>query len=466
MGDDDTLGFVGCSAAADCSSPCGAPHGNPCHRILDAVGVMRRDGDAARLRMCLGPRMRGLGVASFAEYADLIVADSDTSRREREWLTGEFSTGETYFLRDLGLFQLLGARIVPELLAKATAGDSLRILSAGCSSGEEAYSLAILVDELAPAIGGRDVRIIGTDINSGAIARAQAGIYGQWSFRGLDAARVERYFKPCRGGRQVVDSLRAMVDFEHHDLLRDDLPAPGAFDLILCRNVFIYLSSPSVKHIVAKLAAGLTPGGCLIAGHGELLGVEPPGLEPLACPEALLYCRPPVGRQCVQEAAAVVPAHPRRVAPRAPRATCAKPQRAAGDARELLAQAWREADRGRVATARDLCERLLRLAPFEPQLYYLLAQIAHERGVIDEARQLLHKVLYLDPRFIAAYLELADLCAHQGDLEGARRMRECACRELARMPADAELSAPAGTTAGTLLQGLLGRMANGTSSND
>lgn len=463
MSEIDHVGFCPDSKAADNRNSQGFEDDGLCRRIFDAAGLVSRRGDDARLRICLAPRLHALGIASLLDYANIIFSGGDAGRREREWLFGEFTTGETYFMRDRGLFELLAERIVPELLARGPARRPLRVWSAGCASGEEAYSIAILFDELALHTGRRDVRIVGTDISSDAMARACDGVYGKWSFRSLDAARVERYFRSCRAGLQVAEHLRAMVAFERRDLMYDALPEPGEFDLILCRNVFIYLSPIAIERIVEKLAAGLAPGGYLIPGHAELLGAPPRGLELLAFPEALLYHRRHIAATSSHETAVPVTPPPLQDMARAPRRQPATGPSAATaeDPVKLLAKAWRDADRGAIESARVVCNRALQLAPFDPKAYYLLAQLAQERGAVDEARRLLRKVLYLDPQCVAAHLELAELTDQLGDTQGARRNRAHARRELARMPPDTVLGVPADTMAGTLLRGLSGEARDG-----
>ncbi|MBD5804941.1 Chemotaxis protein methyltransferase Cher2 [Azoarcus sp. Aa7] len=446
---------------------------DPCQRILDAIGLRRRAGDEAKLCGWLRPRLRELGLSSIDAYADLLAAGGAPGRHERELLMEHFSTGETYFFRDQGLFGLLAARILPEIVARRSAQRSLRLWSAGCASGEEAYTLAMVIDEMSPALAGWDVRILGTDINGDAIARASGGTYGQWSFRVLDEARTARYFRKCGREWQIDERLRAMVEFERRDLLQDETGGgsadAGGFDLILCRNVFIYLTPPAVTHIAGKLVGALSEGGYFVPGHGELLGCVPSGLEALTWPDATLYRRPAT-ESAVRPAPAVpacapsAPSVPPRTAPPAtsaaglsPRQRDSAPRPAAGPEAapdEVLARAWRDADRGAAQAARAACERVIAVSPLDPRPYFLLAQLAEERGAIDEARTLLRKVLYLDPGFVVAHLELADLCVRTGDARRARQMRAQALRELEKMPSETPLPVPPHTTAGTLLQSL------------
>lgn len=434
---------------------------DPCARILDAVGLRRQEGDELKLRRWLEPRLRALRLPSLCAYAQLIASREPLGQQERERLMGHFSTGETYFLRDRDLYALLARRILPELVERRKTQRTLRLWSAGCASGEEAYSLAMLLDEMSGPLAGWDVRILGTDISGEAIEGARSGIYGQWSFRGFDAVRKARYFRQCAGGWQVAERLRAMVEFARCDLLHDELPGlageRAGFDLVLCRNVFIYLSPQAVARIVARLTGRLCEEGYLVPGHGELIGCPTPALQVCSYPEATLYRKSRAGARAVPDGATtelhadatgrtspVVSARPRMMAavaplsPARPRADAAAASHGAdalsSDPALLLEQAWRDADRGAVEAARAACHRMLAAAPLDPRPYYLLAQLAQEAGAIEEARGLLRKVLYLDPGNTAASLELAELHAQAGDAEGALRMRERVLRELSKAP--------------------------------
>ncbi|TAN58870.1 MAG: chemotaxis protein CheR, partial [Rhodospirillales bacterium] len=177
-------------------------------------------------------------------------------------------SGETYFFRDQGQIDLLRLRLLPELIRRRQDTKQLSLWSAGCASGEEAYSLAMLVDMLLPERDGWDIKILGNDIDQTALAKARRGLYGQWSFRMVPPALHQRYFQQ-RGDRWVLDErIRRMVSFRALDLIEG--PYPGGdlrdMDLILCRNVFIYFNPGAVKGVADKLSATLSEGGYLLTG--------------------------------------------------------------------------------------------------------------------------------------------------------------------------------------------------------
>ncbi|MBE0623235.1 MAG: chemotaxis protein CheR, partial [Burkholderiales bacterium] len=247
--------------------------------VRQATGLRVRESDRERLLQWAGERAHGLGgggVGGAEAYCRMLTEDGDIAQHERELLSAQFTTGESYFFRDLGQIDLLASKLLPELIARRAGERKLRLWSAGCAAGQEAYTLAMLVHELSPRLAGWDVRILGSDIDGAALEQARRGVFGSWSFRALDETRRQRYFHASGDQWKIDPLLRAMVSFRHADLLRDRFPdaATGLehIDLILCRNVFIYLDAEAVSRITAQFAATLDEGGYLITGHSELFG--------------------------------------------------------------------------------------------------------------------------------------------------------------------------------------------------
>lgn len=437
--------------------------------VRRTVGLRVREQDIDALTRWTEERVRTLALPGIEQYGALLVEDSETGHREREMLTVQFTTGESYFFRDAGQFDLLAAKILPELIERRTNERRLRIWSAGCAAGEEAYSLAMLVDELAPRLVGWDVLILGTDINTDALEKARRGEYRDWSFRTLDDKRKQRYFQR-RGDQWRIDPrLRERVTFRSGDLLRDDFPDARAglndFDLILCRNVFIYLDTQAVARITAKFSATLADGGYLVTGHSELFGhdIAPLRVRLFAQSAVFQKTAQPAGEMGLGEAlakvqvpalAALLPAL--RIERQAPRVEhraipALSPAVPAEDVDRLMQAAWRDADRGMPDAAMEDCRRAIAISGFDPRPYFLLAQLAQERGDLMEAKTLLTKVIYLDPSSIAAYLELGALHAQAGEDQRARRMYETARTALSKLPAQAEVPPYSESTAADLL---------------
>lgn len=179
------------------------------------------------------------------------------------------ATNETSFFRDRAPFETLRGTVLPRLAAARGGSRRLRVWSAACSSGQEPYSLAMLLDDMAPAFARWQVSILATDMSSAAIARAEAGLYSQFEVqRGLPIRHLLRHFTQEEAGWRISADLRAAVEFRRLNLL-DDLRRLGRFDLILCRNLLIYLDAPTKADVMARLAAALAPDGRLCLGAAE-----------------------------------------------------------------------------------------------------------------------------------------------------------------------------------------------------
>jgi chemotaxis protein methyltransferase CheR len=177
------------------------------------------------------------------------------------------STNETYFFREGSHFTALERVVLPELFR---AGRTVRIWSAGCSTGEEPYSLRIIADRAAEACGAPRVEIVGTDISTTVITRARAGVYHDRALKLVPAELLRQSFRPAGdGGYQVRDELRARVEFKVHNLFTD--PPPGErIDVIFCRNVMIYFDKVTQEKLVDGIfARAISPAGYLFIGHAE-----------------------------------------------------------------------------------------------------------------------------------------------------------------------------------------------------
>ena len=176
-------------------------------------------------------------------YFEFLVSDAGESAQGWKDLIPILTNGETYFFRDRGVFSLLRNTILPELIERNRARRSLRIWCAGCSTGEEPFSIALLLDLLLPDSKSWDIAILGTDINEEALAKAAQGIYSTWSFRLMDDDLRDSYFKYEADGWKIADSLKKMVSFQYGNILEAGRVSLGGrvgdFDLLICRNVFI-----------------------------------------------------------------------------------------------------------------------------------------------------------------------------------------------------------------------------------
>lgn len=361
-------------------------------------------------------------------------------------------SGETHFFRDRGQFDLLRLRLLPELIERRGAARTLRLWSAGCSSGEEAYSLAMLVDALLRRREEWDVLILASDIDEAALAKAARGRYGPWSFRTAPKELRQCYFRRRGDEWELDDRIRTMVSLRRLDLVRDSFPGGDLrdMDLILCRNVFIYFDAATVAAVAAKLADSLCEGGYLMTAHTELSGYHLPQLQSRLFAESVVHQR--VVAVAARPVMPTVSSSPRPALPAAA-PTQPTPVAPLADAAQLLAQARQLADRGDYGGAAAGCRGALAADPLAAGPHFLLAQLAQLGGDFDGAERLLEKTLYLDPASIAAYLELAALCERAGNAARADTLRRTALALVRALPDDAPVE-PYGAAAAEMARWL------------
>jgi chemotaxis protein methyltransferase CheR len=228
------------------------------------------------VRNRLEPIIRQRNLTGFDDLARRLATPDLTLRRE---VVEAITTHETAFFRDGHPFETFRTRLLPRFVEEALRrGGPVRIWSAACSTGQEAYSLAMILREWKPAPAQRapSFMLVATDISPAALARAGAGEYAAWeTARGLTETQLRTHFEPCAGGHRVVPEVRKLVQFRIHNLLDPVAPPPGLFDLISCRNVLIYFDEPTRVRVVRRFHEVLSPGGVLLLGAAEnLLGSE------------------------------------------------------------------------------------------------------------------------------------------------------------------------------------------------
>ena len=396
--------------------------------------------------------MAKAGVPDADEYLDRLRAGNLAI----DDLIPELTVAETYLFRDRPHFAFVEREIVPEVLARRGPDHTLRVWSAGCATGEEAYSLAILFEEM--GLGER-VFILATDISLSSLAHARAGAYGARSFRD-PGHPADRYFR--KAGRRFVVSARLgrRVSFEYLNLAMDRYPSfatnTWGFDLILCRNVLIYFDAATTEAAGRRLAGCLAAGGWLITGPSD-----PPLttdlLEPVVVPEGVFYrrpvrprCRPgdialaidrPFEGGARRADSAAMPllslppdaADPifeaRAVTARQPRAqTSERPRGGDADAEAHAREIRRLADRGDVAAARATAERAIAIHPLCAELHFLHGVLLMDLRRYREATQSMRRVVYLEPRSPVPHLVLGAILRRLGNTKDAARAFETAER--------------------------------------
>ncbi len=238
--------------------------------VSEATGISLSDAKRDLVYSRLSKRLRALAIDSFDGYCDFLEDEAG----EFEHFVNAITTNLTAFFREPHHFDYLAATILPELLERNRASRRLRIWSAGCSTGEEPYSIAITVRRVLPELANWDVRILATDLDSNCLARAAAGIYEEARVAGIDRHTLGRWFRRGRGEHEgkvrVQPELAQMIAFRHLNLMQA-WPMRGLFDVIFCRNVVIYFDKPTQAALFARYADQITDGGHLFLGHSETL---------------------------------------------------------------------------------------------------------------------------------------------------------------------------------------------------
>ncbi|HUW27272.1 MAG TPA: CheR family methyltransferase [Sulfuriferula sp.] len=404
------------------------------------------------------------------------------TRSQIEILASHLTVGETYFFREKRSFEALEQHILPALLhAREHSERRLRIWSAGCSTGEEAYSIAMLLDRLIPDYEKLNVTILATDINPAFLGKAAAGMYGEWSFRDTPAWIRARHFKHGKNARfEIQPRIRKRVTFSYLNLADDVYPSltnnTNAMDVIFCRNVLMYFTAAQAKQVIKNLHRSLVDGGWLIVSpvetstslfsaftavsfsgavlYRKLANSESPpvvSIYPAAVPSLLPETLLP---EClVGDAILSIPLH------KAP-LNLDRPAEQPGEASLVVVNdnaapsrmARTCANQGKLTEAAEWCEQAIAADKLNPAHPYLLATIRQEQGQYDLAVQSLMRALYLDPDFVLAHFGLGNLRLAQGRRREAERHFRNALALLHRHPRDEPLAESDGLSAGRLVE--------------
>ncbi|MHB8069572.1 MAG: CheR family methyltransferase [Desulfobaccales bacterium] len=435
----------------------------------------------------LAAAARDLGCTSAAECARLLLA-APLTREQIEILASHLTVGETYFFREKPSLAILENRILPELIRdRRNQGRRLRIWSAGCSSGEEAYTIAILLQRLIADLDNWQIHLLATDIDAQALKKAVQGLYGKWSFRDMPPEILERYFIKRERQWEIQPRLRSLVKFEYLNLAQDPYPSlvtqTNAMDLILCRNVLMYFSPKQARQVLENFGRALVEGGWLITGLTETSALRFSPLAIVNFPGATVYRKDAeisrkvkAGAACPTLPPALHPAGGNAARPGFPAqqpwplpspswtppaaaaaptpapeaAAAATPVQPAAPVEEMIRSARHCADQGDLAAALSWCDQAVAADRLNPAWHYLRAAILQEQEAVAEAILSLRKALYLDQDFVMGHFALGNLALRQADNRAARKHFHNVLALLEGYPPEEPLPAAEGITAGRL----------------
>ena len=443
------------------------------------------------------------------------LTSSPLTKSQIETLASHLTVGETYFFRDKNIFNALEMHILPKLIhARRKTGKRLRLWSAGCATGEEPYSLAILLSKMIPDLSDWNITILATDINPRFLKKASDGVYTKWSFRGTPEWVKDRYFRKTKDGHYRIDPMiRKMVSFSYLNLMDNCYPSmtnnTNAMNVIFCRNVLMYFSPEYTRQIVNRMYRSHVEGGWMVVSPGEISHQYYSQFNTVHLNEAILYRKD--GRQAPSEknfkvkprfpiqetlldnqryfqqeilfpeqtdtADEIMPKPPE--APPEPRKSQEPGQpsyrqalklferghytevaeslhkllsrdQSDADAMTLLARTY--ANKGDLGKAAEWCEKAISTDKLNPSFHYLLSTIMVELGRVEKAVAALKNVLYLDDNFVPAYFALGNINRQLGKLKESGKNFDNAISILDGMQTEEIVPGSEGITAGRLME--------------
>jgi len=453
--------------------------------IARTMGLQTKDERLSELAQKVESLSRDFGYED-PEACMLWLMSAPLSREQADILSRALTIGETYFFRDPRSFQALEKHILPEIIRnRRTGGKCLRIWSAGCSTGEEPYSIAILLSRILPDPESWNIMLLATDINPAALEKGRQGVYGNWSFRDAPPWLMD-YFRKRKDGRfEIIPRIRKMVRFNYLNLAEDSYPSllnsTNAIDIIFCRNVMLYFAPTLIEKVTVKFHNALQDGGWLFVSpteascrtfdgfscqrfpgafayrkgdwNGENRELWPYATDLPAWPAAVLTAGTP--RQILHELPVALPPLPAVPVPAADTLAESRDaaeksssrdryleaialydegsyEAAAVKVREFLAAREDNADAlellaksyanlGKLAEARQCCEDAINADKLRAHNHYLLSIILEEQGELDEAAAALKRALYIDQDFVLAHFALGNMNRQAGKMKEAER---------------------------------------------
>jgi len=416
-----------------------------------------------------------------------------------EILTAHLTNNETYFWREHKTFEILEQKVFPELIHKRQEDKRIRIWSAGCSTGEEPYSIAIALNRSIPNIKDWNITILATDISPRILRKATAGIYSQWSFRNSPQWLKENYFLQKEENKfELVSRIKDMVKFEYLNLADDVFPSPinntNAMDIIFCRNVLMYFTQDRFRQVTRGLYNSLIQGGYFVVSASELSAQNFPEFLPINIPGMVIYQKtskkikdkykltfvepPPEPIPLQMPPGIFNPVEWTQPEPTEIAIDIPLPEKiptpnnsiykeniksyTQGDYAEvinnlqndnktveekiLLIRAY--ANRGNLIEALNLCQKTIEANKLDPRLHYLYAILLQENNQLIDAVASLKRAIYLDTNFVLCYYSLGNIYQRLGDHKNSKKCYEIILSILNKCGREEILFESEGLTAG------------------
>lgn len=458
--------------------------------------------------------MRDFGFEDAGEFVQWL-SSGPLTKSQVELLSSHLTIGETYFFREDSLFSALKKNVLPDIIeTRRKAGKQIRIWSAGCATGEEPYSVAILLRKLIPDYQDWNIRILATDINPRFLQKARDGIYSKWSFRSTPSWVVKEYFRELKDGLyMILPHIKQMVQFFYLNLAEDVYPSllnnTNGMDIIFCRNVLMYFSPDCIQPVVGRLYRALTNRGVFIVSAVETSQViahqftlerhegtvfyrkrsdtsvssgvdsgimhnrkktQAPRLKETIPKRRNRTIKPPEGTKpsiqsgkrtntAIESNASVKNHYEKAVElytsgsyPEAEESLAGLLNKDNRDPKALLLMARIKANQGNLDKALNWCEKALHEDKLNPVSHYLHALILEEQGKEASALKSLKRSLYLDPSFALAHFSLGNLALKQGKQDEVDRHFMNTMGILSRLDPNALVHESEGITAARLTE--------------
>ncbi|MCX6270898.1 MAG: tetratricopeptide repeat protein [Bacteroidetes bacterium] len=406
---------------------------------------------------------KGFGYSDTSQFIQQLIKNKHYPTEPGK-LASYYTIGETYFMREKKSLDFIEYYYLPPLIQKRfDKCRNLRIWSAGCASGEEVYSIAIMLSRTIPDIQNWDITLLGTDINTEFLKKAQQGIYSKWSFRNCTESFRDRYFERVNGNEyHIRPELKKMVRFSYHNLVGGSLPGvddkKAGMDVIFCRNVMIYFSRETIRNVSERLFDSLVNGGILVVSPVEMSTLISPRFNKIFYSGYTFYQKEKKKQRTKKETVenefqTVTP--PPVIAP--PGGSGQEENDPLPDIQPvteknpfLLAKA--AADSGSLNDAIRYCDEALKLNKTDYRIYYLKATVLLELGREEEAMSTLNQLVYLEQDFVLAYFLLGNINMRSGKISEGHKHYKHALKILSKLKPEEELPGSEGLTIGRLAE--------------